>query len=145
MNIKFIKDPTIEENILELRACENNNEIVDIIETFQNGSFRTVNLYDKYNVYCVSYKDIMKFYSENGEVFAITDKKIMRVKKKLYEILENCNETFIKINNHELINVNKIDHFDLGKSGFIYVELIDGSRAKVSRRRVKDIKKFLGI
>jgi DNA-binding LytR/AlgR family response regulator len=145
MNIKFIKDPTIEENILELRARENNNEIISIIETFQNGSFKTVNLYDNYNVYCVSYKDILKFYSDNGEVFAITDKKIMRVKKKLYEIQESCSDTFIKINNHEIINVNKIDHFDLSKSGFIFVDLVDGSRAKVSRRRVKDIKKFLGI
>ena len=145
MNIKFIQDESIEENLLELRAREKSMEIVNIIESISNISTRVINLYDKFDIYSISYSDIIKFYCDKGEVFAIANGKSMKVKKKLYEIEEICNETFIKINNHEIINSSKIDHFDLSLSGIIYVELIDGSKAKVSRRKVKSIKKYFGI
>jgi DNA-binding LytR/AlgR family response regulator len=146
MNIKFIKDERMEENLLELRARENSNEILNIIESFQERSSLSINLYDRYNVYKSSVNEIIKFYSESGGVFALIKEKVMRVKLKLYEIDEiYCSHGFIRINNHEIVNINMIDHFDLSKSGLIYVELLNGSKCTISRRRVKDIKKYLGI
>jgi DNA-binding LytR/AlgR family response regulator len=146
MNIKFVEDQSMEENLVEVRACKKSNEINSMIESFQECNTSIINLYDGFNIYRYSVNDVIKFYSENGGVFALTNEKSMRVKLKLYEIdAIYCSHDFIKINNHEIININMIDHFDLRKSGLIKVELLNGSKSNVSRRRVKEIKKYLGI
>lgn len=144
MDIKFVKDDNLEENLIELRACKKNIEIENIINSFQEGLSISINLYDGYNVFRMLVKDVFKFYCESGSVLALTKEKVFKVKLKLYQVEERyCSHGFIKINNHEIVNINMIDHFDLSKSGMIYVELIDGNKCKVSRRRVNEIKKYL--
>ena len=72
--------------------------------------------------------------------------RVYTVRFRLYEIEERLNaDSFIRISNSEIINLNKVRNFDLNFTGTICVEFINHSKTYVSRRYVAKIKKILGI
>ena len=65
---------------------------------------------------------------------------------RLYEIEERLNpHQFVRISNSEIINLKRVDNFDLSFTGTICVKLSNGTTTYVSRRYVAKIKKILGI
>lgn len=65
---------------------------------------------------------------------------------RLYEIEERLNShQFVRISNSEIINLKRVDNFDLSFTGTICVKLSNGTTTYVSRRYVAKIKKILGI
>ena len=51
----------------------------------------------------------------------------------------------MRISNAEIIQLKKVEHFDLSITGTILVRLSDGSTTYVSRRYVGRIKQMLGV
>ena len=65
---------------------------------------------------------------------------------RLYELEERLDDRqFVRISNSEIINLRKVDHFDLSFTGTICVSLSNGTTTYASRRYVSRIKKILGI
>lgn len=52
---------------------------------------------------------------------------------------------FVRISNSEIINLKKIDYFDLSFTGTICVKLRGGTVTYISRRCVPKVKEILGI
>ena len=52
---------------------------------------------------------------------------------------------FVRISNSEIINLKKIDYFDLSFTGTICVKLRGGTVTYISRRYVSKVKTILGI
>ncbi|MDO4542991.1 MAG: LytTR family DNA-binding domain-containing protein [Clostridia bacterium] len=88
---------------------------------------------------------IVRFYSENGKVFARDDKHNYAVKQRLYELEEMLDKKFVRISNSEIINLKKAKRFDLSITGTIRVNLSNGDYVFVSRRYVSKIKQLLGV
>ncbi len=63
--------------------------------------------------------DLIRVYANASKVFAITDKGEYKVRLRLYEIEErldvNC---FVRISNSEIINLKKVDSFDMNFIGW---------------------------
>lgn len=94
----------------------------------------------------LSQDDLLRIYAANGRVFAVTDRGEYLLRLRLYEAAERLNPShFVRISNSEIINLNRVKHFDLSFSGTIYVKLSDGTTTYVSRRYVPKIKKRLGM
>lgn len=90
--------------------------------------------------------DLIRIYANAGKVFAVTDKGEYTLRLRLYEMEERLNpQQFVRISNSEIINLKKVEHFDLSFTGTIYVKLSDGASTYVSRRYVSRLKKILGI
>lgn len=90
--------------------------------------------------------DLIRIYADNGKVLAVTDKGEYVLRLRLYEAEEYLSECrFVRISNSEIINLNKVSHFDLSFTGTICVKLLNGTTTYVSRRYVSKIKKILGI
>ena len=90
--------------------------------------------------------DLVRIYANAGRVFAVTEKGEYTLRLRLYELEERLDaDTFVRISNSEVINLKKVDHFDLGFTGTICVKLSDGTTTYVSRRYVSKVKKILGI
>ena len=90
--------------------------------------------------------DLIRIYTNAGKVFAVTDKGEYTLRLRLYEIEERLNPNmFVRISNSEIINLKKVNNFDLGFTGTICVKLSNGMVTYVSRRYVAKIKKILGI
>lgn len=91
-------------------------------------------------------EDLIRIYTSSGKVFAVTGKGEYLVRLRLYELEERLDANqFVRISNSEIINLKKVQNFDLSFTGTICVKLSDGTLTYVSRRYVSKIKKILGI
>ena len=69
-----------------------------------------------------------------------------QLRLRLYEIENRLpSNQFIRISNSEIINLKKVNNFDLSFTGTICVKLSNGITTYVSRRYVPKLKKILGI
>ncbi len=90
--------------------------------------------------------DLIRIYASSGKVFAATRKGEYALRLRLYEIEERLPpHQFVRISNSEIINLKKVDHFDLSFTGTVCVKLANGTITYVSRRYVSKLKKILGI
>lgn len=90
--------------------------------------------------------DLLRVYANAGKVYAVTDKGEYAIRLRLYEMEERLNlNQFVRISNSEIINLKKVENFDLSFTGTICVKLVDGTTTYVSRRYVSKIKTILGI
>lgn len=90
--------------------------------------------------------EVIRIYASNGKVFALCNNDEYILKLKLYEIeTKNISDYWVRISNSEIINLQKVKHFDLSFTGTILVEFINGQKTSVSRRYVSKIKKILNI
>ncbi len=98
---------------------------------------------DRFEV--IEQADLIRIYASAGKVFAVTHKGEYTLRLRLYEIEERLPHQFVRISNSEIINLKKVDSFDLSLTGTICVKLADGTVTYVSRRYVSKLKKLLGI
>lgn len=90
--------------------------------------------------------DLIRVYANVGKVYAVTDKGEYTIRLRLYEMEERLNyNQFVRISNSEIINLKKVENFDLSFTGTICVKLVNGTTTYVSRRYVSKIKTILGI
>lgn len=91
-------------------------------------------------------EDLIRVYTAGGKVFAVTDSGEYTLRQRLYELESRLPPSqFVRISNSEIINLKKVDHFDLNFAGTICVKLSDGSTTYVSRRYVSKLKKRLEL
>lgn len=90
--------------------------------------------------------DLIQMYANSGKVFAVTQQGEYVLRLRLYELEKRLPANqFVRISNSEIINLKKVDHFDLSFTGTICVQLINDAITYVSRRYVSKLKKILGI
>ncbi len=90
--------------------------------------------------------NLIRIYANAGKVFAVTEQGEYAIRFRLYEMEEQLNpKQFVRISNSEIVNLKKVNNFDLSFSGTICVELKNGTTTYVSRRYVSKLKKILGI
>ncbi len=90
--------------------------------------------------------ELIRIYASGGKVFAVTHKGEYTLRLRLYEVEERLSaQQFVRISNSEIINLKKVESFDLSFTGTICVKLSNGTVTYVSRRYVSKLKKILGI
>ena len=90
--------------------------------------------------------DLIRVYTGAGKVYAVTEKGEYVLRLRLYEVEQRLNShQFVRISNSEIINLKKIDYFDLSFTGTICVKLRGGTVTYISRRCVPKVKAILGI
>ena len=89
--------------------------------------------------------DICCFIVEDKKLYALTDFDRFLLKCRLYQIEENINNNFIKINQSCIANINKIKSFDASISGVLIVKFSNGYTDYVSRRQLKNVKERFGL
>lgn len=90
--------------------------------------------------------DLIRVYANCGKIFAVTNKGEYTLRLRLYELEARLNPNqFVRISNSEIINLKKVENFDLSFTGTICVKLSNGTVTYVSRRYVSKLKKILGL
>ncbi len=90
--------------------------------------------------------DIIRVYANSKKVFAVTDKGEYMLRLRLYEAEERLSlNQFVRISKSEIINLKKVNNFDLNFAGTICVRFFNNEVTYVSRRYVCEIKKVLGV
>ena len=91
-------------------------------------------------------EEIIRVYSSDGKIIAVTDEGEFFLRQRLYEMEERLDSSrFVRISNSEIIKQKKVKSFDMSFAGTICVSMSDSTVTYVSRRYVSKIKKILGI
>jgi len=94
----------------------------------------------------IEQQDIIRIYAGSGKVIALSERGEFVLRQRLYELEEKLDSRrFIRISNSEIINLKKVQNFDLSITGTICVRFKNGSMSYVSRRYVQKIKQVLGV
>ena len=140
-----IDDSYIEPKILILTAAMT-EDVNLILNKLSGNTPQVISGYKNEKIEVIEQEDLIRVYAGSGKVFAVTEKGEYTVRFRLYEIEKRLNHNqFVRISNSEIINLKKVNNFDLSFTGTIRVELTNGTAAYVSRRYVSKIKKILGI
>ena len=140
-----IDNSYIEPKILILTAAVT-EDVNLILNKFSETTPQVISGFKNEKIEVIEQEDLIRVYASSGKVFAVTDKGEYTVRFRLYEIEERLNPNqFVRISNSEIINLKKVNNFDLNFTGTICVELTNGTATYVSRRYVSKIKKILGI
>lgn len=121
-------------------------EINDIVKKLSDHAPQIISGSKDQRIEVLEETDLIRIYANTGKVYAVTSNGEYTLRLRLYEIEERLSpHQFVRISNSEIINLKKVDHFDLSFTGTICVKLSNGTTTYVSRRYVSRIKKILGI
>ncbi len=139
-------DPTCEETNIRIIAKEMNEEIQSIIRLLAEPNHSFILGSRNQELTILDPLKIIRIYSNTGRIYAKTDLGEYLLRLRLYELEEQLDQRiFVRISNSEIINLKKVQSFDLNFTGTICVHLKNGDTTFVSRRYVSKIKKVLGI
>lgn len=121
-------------------------EINEIIKKLSENTPQIISGSKDQRIEVLEEADLIRIYANSGKVYAVTSNGEYTLRLRLYEIEQRLNpHQFVRISNSEIINLKKVNHFDLSFTGTICVKLSNGTTTYVSRRYVSRMKKILGI
>lgn len=143
MKCSLFIDKNKEEEIL-IYAHEETSLVKDII-SLATLSDKTLTGTFNEEIKVLAPNEITCFISDNNKVYALIKDKRYVIKKRLYQIEEMMDESFIKINQSCLANRRRILKFQASIGGSLMVIFDNGYKDYVSRRELKNIKQRMGL
>ena len=142
----FLNNIELDKIEIKITAAKPSKELSSIINTIQNISEK-INLITakrENNVYVLNVNDIEKLYSKEKNTYCFYNNQEYKIKKRLYE-LENLLDSnlFLRISNSCIINIEKIDCFDMGIVCITVVKFKDGTFENVSKRKLSTVIQYL--
>ena len=90
--------------------------------------------------------NIYYFEAVDDHVFAYCESKVYEIKRKLYELEQQFDNTdFLRISKSVIVNISKITRLTPGFNGRFEALLDNGERTMISRQYVPALKKKLGL
>lgn len=94
----------------------------------------------------VQTKDVLYFEAVDNRMFLYTEKEVMEIKHRLYELeLILSAKDFIRISKSQIVNVNKIRALKPEINRTILATMCNGEQLYVSRTYVKPFRELLGV
>nr|WP_072536586.1 LytTR family DNA-binding domain-containing protein [Anaerococcus mediterraneensis] len=146
MKVEIIIDETIDETMVKIFAKEYSKEIDQIKDLLTDRFIDKLVLFRDKEVFIISHDEIIRIYAQDKNVFVKTKSGIFRSRLTIYELDARLDKNkFIRISRSEIVNLDFVKKLDLSFTGTIAVELINNDIAYVSRRKLKEFRKALGI
>lgn len=146
MNVEVKIDENYQTPQIVIYTNKMTNELSIILEQISSIAYKNITAYKDKTMYILSQNEIESIYSENGKVYIRCSNEQYLVKNRLYEIETILDSnSFIRISNSEIININKIKNIDLKMVGTLIFNFKSGNKSYSSRRYIPKIKKFLNI
>lgn len=146
MKIKLEIDEKYKSPEIHICSDADNLETRQLYKVVHEAFEKNITAYDENESHIIRHSDIVRIFSQNKNVYLMTESKQYRLKERLYEmesILDG--EWFVRISNSEIVNVRKIEKMDTSFAGTIKMNLKGGMETFVSRRYLTKIKRALGI
>ena len=146
MKVEVIIDESLDENKVTIYAKKYSKDIENIRDMLTDRLLdKIVAFYDK-EIFILAFDEIIRIFAQNKEVFVKTNNKSYKVRLTLTELEKRLDKKkFIRISRSEIVNLDYVKRLDLSFTGTIAVELANNEVSYVSRRRLKDFKKILGL
>jgi len=146
LKVEVKVDASCEEPKVIVVANRMTDEIHDLVQKLSVSVPQMIVGFQEGQAKILEHGDIVRVFSAGGKVYAETTDGEYVLKLRLYELDERLDKgRFARISNSEIINLRKVEKFDLSFAGTICVRLANGATTYVSRRYVSKIKQVLGI
>ena len=146
MQIEIKIDETLSEPRIIIMTNKITDEISELMQRLAEEKPRLLAGFKKETVSPLEQEKIIRIYAANSKVFAVTEDDEYQVRLRLYELEDRLDRKFfVRISNSEIINLRKIEEFDMSFTGTICVSLSNGAVTYVSRRYIAKIKQLLGL
>ena len=146
MQIEIKIDETLSEPRIIIMTNKITDEISELMQRLAEEQPRLLAGFKKETVSLLEHEKIIRIYAANSKVFAVTEDDEYQVRLRLYELEDRLDRKFfVRISNSEIINLRKIEEFDMSFTGTICVSLSNGAVTYVSRRYIAKIKQLLGL
>lgn len=111
MKLKIFIDKDHEEEVIVY--TRKRTELVSAIEKLINQSDMSLTGFNESEAVPLTVDEVFCFISENGKVYAITEKEKLLVRQRLYQLEDHLSDNFLKINQSCLANVKKLHDLTL--------------------------------
>lgn len=146
MKVEIVIDESLDENKVTIYAKKYSKDIENIRDMLTDRLLDKVVAFHDKEIYILAFDEIIRIFAQDGEIFVKTNNKTYKVRLTLNELEKRLdNKKFIRISRSEIVNLDYIKRLDLSFIGTIAVELSNNEVSYVSRRRLKDFKKVLGL
>lgn len=146
MQVEIKIDSSCTEPKIVILTASMTEDVNEIVKKLSEGAPQIISGTKDEKIEVLEQTDLLRIYANAGKVYAVTGKGEYALRLRLYEIEQRLDpHQFVRISNSEIINLKKVNHFDLSFTGTICVKLSNGTVTYVSRRYVSKIKKILGI
>lgn len=146
MQIEIKIDSSYTDPQIIILTASMTDDVNNIIKKLSGDVSQIISGYKDEKIEILEQADLIRIYTNAGKVFAVTNKSEYLLRLRLYELEKRLPPNqFIRISNSEIINLKRVNHFDLSFTGTICVKLSNGTTTYVSRRYVSKLKKLLGI
>lgn len=146
MKITFRKDTALNNDEIEIHANARTKEIDHLLSQLEKEiKHRKISAKIDDEIHLLNISDIYTFRIEDRILYAYTNHNRYTVQKKLYEIKEQTDDSFIQVSKSEIINSDYIHHLELEKNGIIKIYFNNDDFTHSSRRYLKHIKESLNL
>lgn len=136
-----IKDPSA---LIKSNSLTNNiKKAIDILEEKELKSF--IHVKRNNNISFLKFEEIYLIKVENRKVNVFTEKQKYTTNKRLYELEEILDDSFIRISKSSIVNIKKIDYIAPSFKGIMFMTLENGLKDNISRKYLHDFKRKLGV
>ena len=112
-----IDSPVTEPRIIIL-TDKMTEEIESVLRKLSDAEPEMIAGFQNDRVSILDQKDLYRIYAEAGKVFAETEKGTYVLRQRIYEMEERLRRfSFVRVSNSEIINLKKVNNFDLSFSG----------------------------
>lgn len=146
MQVEVKIDPACAEPKIIVLTDRMTDEVSAIVKKLSEDTPQILSGFQGDTLEILEQSDVYRFYASGGKIVAETDKGEYSLRLRLYELEDRLDKNrFVRISNSEIVNIQKVQNFDLSFTGTICVSLTNGIVTYVSRRYVHKIKQILGI
>ncbi|MBR6004237.1 MAG: LytTR family transcriptional regulator DNA-binding domain-containing protein [Lachnospiraceae bacterium] len=147
MKITILTPGPDEEDEIIVKVKELSSDALNLIKRLKDGEEKdSIAAYVSDNIVMLPLNDIYYFDAVDNKVFSYTKDKCFEVKKKLFEIEEEYEQTsFVRISKNAIVNIKKIERLIPEFNGRFEAKLKNGESIMISRGYVPLLKRKLGV
>lgn len=147
VDIDVVLDEKYVDPKVTIQTKEKTEQVENIIYAIENVSgsdFPAIPAYVGEKIELLSQRDIFRAYTQGRRVMIQTGDETYTIKKSLSSLEEDLNpKRFLRISRSEIVNMYKVDRFDINIAGTIGIEFENGQKSWAARSRVKAIKEMI--
>lgn len=146
MKVEIIIDESIEETKVKIYSNKYSKEVENIRDALTETLLDKIVAFQNKEVFILSFDEIIRIYAQDKSVYIKTKDNTYTTRLTIYEFESKADKrNFIRISRSEIVNLDYVKRLDLSFTGTIAVELVNGDVSYVSRRKLKEFKKALGL
>lgn len=146
MKVEIIIDESIEETNIKIYSNKYSKEVENIRDALTETLLGKIVAFQSKEVFILSFDEIIRIYAQDKSVYVKTKDNTYTTRLTIYEFESKADRrNFIRISRSEIVNLDYVKRLDLSFTGTIAVELANGDVGYVSRRKLKEFKKALGL